>query len=417
MGFIQILKIAWRNLWRQKRRTLLTLLSIAFGCFLAILATAMQDRSFSDFINTAARLQSGHVTIQHPEYLDTPTLSKTVKNTEELRKTALLDKDVSDAVGRIRGQIMLSTSSDNFGAFLIAYSPEMENENTFTFSKALIKGKMYKTSNDDGIILGKKLAQNLKADIGDKVVYTMMDKSGEIVSGLGRLSGIIKTGVPSLDAGMCLLSINKARELLGYSKDESTYVAVFLSDSRKSKKVANRLKENIGNGAVALTWDEVSPELASLIAIKIGGGRVMEIIIAILVAAGIFNTLFVSVMERLREFGIMMAIGHSPLELFSLIIAESFWLGVAGLSSGALITIWPYYYLAKNGIDLSAKYSSGGAPIEISGVGFDPILRIGIYPESVAIIAIAVIIATIAAGLYPAWRAGRVVPVDSIKLV
>lgn len=417
MGLLQILKIAWRNLWRQKRRTLLTLLSIAFGSFLAILATAMQDRSFSDFIDTAARLQSGHVTIQHPQYLDTPTLSKTVKNTEELRKTALLDKDVSYAVGRIKGQIMLSTSSDNFGALLMAYSPEMENDKTFTFGKALIKGEMYKTSDDKGIILGKKLAQNLNADIGDKVVYTMMDKSGEIVSGLGRLSGIIKTGVPSLDAGLCLLSINKVRELLGYSKDESTYVAVFLSDSRKSKNVASRLKEKVTPDAVALTWDEVSPELASLIAIKIGGGRVMEIIIGILVAAGIFNTLFVSVMERLREFGIMMAIGHSPSELFALIIAESFWLGTVGILSGALITIGPYLYLSRNGIDLSSSYSSGGAPIEISGVGFDPILRIGIFPENLAIIVMAVIIATIAAGLYPAWRAGRVVPVDSIKLV
>jgi len=407
--------VAWRNLWRQKRRTLLTLSSIVFGGFLAVLFTALQDRSFADFIDTAARLGGGHVTLQHPEYLDTPTLTRTIRGTGELRDLASRDKDVERVVNRITGQVMLATASDSFGAFFMAYDPGLEDNDTLSFGEGLIEGEMYQTSRDKGIILGKKLAQNLGVKMGYKVVYTMMDKQGEIVTGTRRLSGIINTGAPSLDAGLCLLPIDTVRDVLGYAPDESTYVAVFLSDSRKSGAVARRLGNAVGPDIVALTWDEVQPELASFIAMKVGGARFMEIIIALLVAAGIFNTLFVSVMERMREFGIMLAIGYSPGQLFGMVMLESLWLGAVGVVAGAVVTIGPYLYLVHTGIDVSAM--TGGATTEVAGIGFDPTLRVGIFPENLVIIAVAILIATLAAGLYPAWRAGNVVPVESIRLV
>jgi ABC-type lipoprotein release transport system permease subunit len=179
--------------------------------------------------------------------------------------------------------------------------------------------------------------------------------------------------------------------------------------------VAQRLARQVGPDTTALTWEETQPQLAGFIAMKIGAGRIMEFIIMILVAAGIFNTLFVSVMERLRELGIMMAIGFTPGQLFRLVMWESFWLGLVGLAAGAVVTIGPYIYLARTGIDASAM--TGGKTAEVAGVGFEPILRVGIYPENLLLIAVAVVLATMAAGLYPAWRAGHVVPVESIKLV
>lgn len=411
----KLIVIAWRNLWRHKRRTLLTLSSIAFGGFLAVLFTALQDRSFADFIDTAARLGGGHVTLQHPAYLDSPTLTRTVQSSGALRQLAAQDRDVARVVERIVGQVMLATASDSFGAFFIAYAPELEDDSTLSFGAGLVEGAMYQTSRDTGIILGKKLAQNLGVKLGNKVVYTMLDKKGNIVAGMRRLAGIVSTGAPSLDAGLCLLPLDTVREVLGYSQDESTYVAVFLSDARRSRAVAQRLARRVDSQAVALTWDEIQPELASFIALKVGGARFMEILIAILVAAGIFNTLFVSVMERMREFGIMMAIGYSPGQLFGMVMLESLWLGIVGIVAGALVTIGPYVYLVKTGIDVSAL--TGGATTEVAGVGFDPTLRVGIFPEHLVMIVVAILIATLAAGLYPAWRAGRVVPVESIKLV
>ena len=423
MTGLKLAVVAWRNLWRHKRRTLLTLSSIAFGGFLAVLFTALQDRSFADFIDTAARLGSGHVTLQHPDYLDTPRLTRTVQGSAELRALVTRDSDVARAVERISGQIMLATASDSFGAFFMAYDPELEDASTLSFGEGLTEGAMYTTPHDAGIILGKKLAQNLGLKIGKKVVYTMLDKQGEIVSGMRRLSGVISTGAPSLDAGLCLLPINTVREALGYASDESTAVAVFLSDARQSPAVAQRLNNTLGSGGrdasrVALAWDEIRPELSTFIAMKVGGARFMELIIAILVAAGIFNTLFVSVMERTREFGIMLAIGYSPGQLFGLVMWESLWLGLVGIAASAAMTIGPYMYLVNTGIDMNAIVGgTDGVATEVAGVGFDGTLRVGIFPEHLVIIVLAIVLATLTAGLYPAWRAGNVVPVESIKLV
>ena len=412
---MNLARIAWRNLWRQKRRTILTLISIGFGGFLAILMTAMQDRSWADFIDTAARLGGGHVRIQHPDYLDTPSLKKTVTGTAKLRELAAKDPDVETVVDRIYGQVMLSTATDSFGGMLMAYDPQAETDETFTFLEGLKEGAMFETSRDKGIILGKKLAQNLNVEMGGKVVYTMMDKNGEIVTGMGRLSGVIGTGAGSVDSSLVLLPIDVVRESLGYAPDEATHVSVFLSDSRRSARVAARIEAGLDGSQRAITWFQAQPELKSFISMKQGGAVVMEIVIGLLILAGIFNTLFVSVMERTREFGIMLAIGWSPARIFGMVMWESLWLALVGLTLTGVISWLPYKYLSENGIDMTEVYAS--QTTEMSGVGFDMTLHVGIYPESLVVILAAIVVATLSAGLYPAWKAGRVAPVESIKLV
>jgi len=409
--------MAWRNLWRQRRRTLVTLSSIAFGGFLAVIMTAMQDRSFADFIDTAARLGSGHVTIQHPEYQDSPTFSRTVHDDGEVREAASADTDVALAVDRTSGMTMLSTTSESFGALFIAYDPEKETEASFTFGDGLVEGEMFKSASDKGIILGSRLANNLGAKIGDKVVYTLTDKNGEIVTAMGRLKGIVKTGAPSLDAGLCLLPIDSVRRTLGYDPTETTQIALFLDDSRRALDVRDRLLDKMGAKRAVLTWDQIQPEIEAFIAMKVGGARVMIIFIALLVAAGIFNTIFVSVMERVREFGIMLAIGYSPGQLFRMVVWESLWLALVGLAASVLITAGPYYFLATRGIDMTAAFQSGDQLLEVAGVGFDMVLHIGIFPDHALFIAISIVMATMIAGLYPAWKAGRVEPVETIRIV
>lgn len=415
---MKLANIAWRNLWRQKRRTILTLISIAFGGFLAILMTSTNDRAWADFIDTAARMGGGHVRIQHPDYIESPSLKKSVGGIAALRTLAEADPQVETVVERINGQVMLSTATDSFGGALIAYDPAAETEDTFSFMEGLKEGEMFKTSGDPGIILGKKLAQNLGVEMGGKVVYTMMDKNGEIVAGLGRLSGIIGTGAGSLDSSLVLLPIDVVREALSYEPDEATHVSVFLRDSRRSDGVVGRLTPQLPKGTTAYTWSDASPDIASFIAMKVGGAIFMELVIGLLILAGIFNTLFVSVMERVREFGIMLAIGWSPAQVFKLVMWESLWLALVGLVLTAVITWYPYNYLSENGIDLTEVYAAqDSGAVEISGVGFSMVMKIGIYPESAVVIVLSILFATLAAGLYPAWKAGRVAPVDSIKLV
>ena len=149
---------------------------------------------------------------------------------------------------------------------------------------------------------------------------------------------------------------------------------------------------------------------------KVGSARFIEILIAVLVAAGIFNTLFISVMERLREFGIMNAIGFSSGKIFALVMLESFWLAAVGLVAAVVVTSGPYLYLASTGINLSA-FIGDAENVEVAGIALPDTMRVGIFPENAAIIAVAAVLAIVLSGLYPAWKAGHVEPVETIRLV
>ena len=407
--------MAWRNLGRNRRRTMLTLASIAFGVFLAIISMAAQDRNWQEMIDLGARMGGGHVTVQHPEYLDTPSLSRTVAGTGALMEAAAGEPEVTRAVDRIAGQLMVSTARESYGAAFIAFDPEAEDSATLSYLEAVSEGGMFAADDPTGMVLGARLAQNLGAEIGDRVVYTATDRGGEIVAGLGRVTGLVRTGSPSIDVGVVLLPIAAARDVLGFAPDEATEVALFIDDHRESEALAARLQEELGDEAAAIPWFEGRPDLYAFIAMKVGGGVVMVVIIALMVAAGIFNTVFVSVMERLREFGIMMAVGFSPAKLFRLVVYESVWLGVIGLIVAALVTIGPYLYLSRIGIDMGA-YLGDAASTEISGVAMATQLKFGIYPENTIRIVVLAFIAVVLAGIYPAWRAGRVEPVESIRL-
>lgn len=408
-------RMAWRNLWRNTRRTVLTLVSIAFGLFLAILLTALQDRNWADMIDLAARLGGGHVTVQHAGWLESATLDRTVTGSAAVAERARGEPDVERVVVRIVGQTLLSTAANSRGAAFVGIDPAAEDSTTLAVMNALAEGSMLEPGDDDGIVLGSRLADNLRVTLGKKVVYNMTDRHGDIVAGLARVSGIVHTGSPGVDGGLCLLPLGTLQRALGYAPDEVTQVAVFIADQRRSDDVAARIGAELPADAVAVPWHENQPELAGFIALKVGGANFMKILIAVLIAAGIFNTLFVSVTERMREFGIMLAIGYSSRDLNTLVMLESLWLGLVGLVVGVILTAGPYLWLGAHGIDMSAMVGEGGA--EIAGVGVSSVMKVEIFPVNAVFIAVAALVATLLAGIYPAWKAGRVAPVETIRLV
>jgi len=409
--------MAWRNLWRQKRRTLITAFSVAFAFLLAVLIIGLNDGSWGEVIDTAARIGGGHVTVQHPDYEDRPALSRTVEHTARKIERIRRIEHVALALPRIAGQLMLSTSRGSFGAGFIAYDPALEGPESLSILEAVSEGRLFETSTDRGIILGDRLARNLRARLGSRVVYTLTDERGGIVSGLARVSGLVHTGSPAVDLGLCFLPIDAVRKTLGYDADEATQVAVFVDSQRRSDAIIDAVSATLDDGSVALGWRQTHPDLASFILMKRGGGAFFAMLILLLCAAGIFNTLFVSVMERMREFGILMAIGFSPGRLVGLVVWESLWLGLVGLAGGVLLTAWPYHYLATTGIDMTEIYASGEQSADVAGVAMSLVIRIGLYPENLALIALVALGTTLLSGLYPAYRAGTVEPVETIRLV
>ena len=168
--------LAWRNIWRNRRRTLITLLSIAFGVLLATLFTGIGDASYAQMIDQSARLAGGHVVVQNPAQLEVPSLARTIQGADALRDRALADPEVARAVPRIAGPAMLSTSANSTGVAVLGVDPTLEDAETFGLLDALRAGAMFKATDAHGIVLGATLAENLSVDLGKKVVLTVTEE-------------------------------------------------------------------------------------------------------------------------------------------------------------------------------------------------------------------------------------------------
>ena len=408
-------KLAWRNLWRRKRRTLITAFSIAFGVLLAVTFTGAGDHYYTRMIDAGASMGMGHVTIEALDYNRAPSLKKRLRKINDLRHQALAQPGVTDAMTRITGQVMFASANKSVGGIFIAINPDHETAQNNLFIRSIIKGKLFSTTGDRHILVGSRLAKKLHLDIGKKVVYTTTDATGEMVSAIARVSGIFRTGVSDVDAGMALLPLASVQKTLAYKPDEATLIALILKDQRHARNMQTTLATLPAfSSTEILSWQQSQPDLAGMIAMDKSMNYASQFLIALLVAAGILNTMLMSVLERSREFGIMMAIGMSPATLSRLVMIESFWLAVLGLILGSLITLPWYIYMTNTGIDLSGAY---GSEFDFGGVLIDPVMKIRLFRESVIAILVSLFSLSLLAGAYPAWRAGRVPPVESLKTI
>ena len=418
-------QLAWRNIWRRKRRTMITAFSIAFGVLLSVTFTGSGDYTYTNMIDMGASMGMGHVTVEPVGYRLKPTLDKRLTNTPELRQKITAMQDVADATVRITGQAMFASARKSVGGAFIAVDPAFETEANNLLIRSMVEGELFSDKRGRGIVIGSKLAQKLHVKIGKKVVYTTTDANGEIISDIARVSGIFTTGIDMVDGAMALLPIGSVQQTLDYSSDEATLIAVIIRDQRHaesmrdtianlSKTTASETAPSEANDIAVLTWKESQPDLAGVIAFDKAGNYISQFLVGLLIAVGILNTMLMSVLERTREFGVMMAVGMSPKTLFRLVMVESFWMAIVGLILGILITAPWYYYLYHTGIDFSGSF---GSDFSYGGVIVDPVFKARLFKESIIAILSGVFLLALLAGLYPAWRAGRVPPVESLKTI
>jgi len=406
-------KIAWRNLWRRKRRTLITGISIGFGVMLAVTFTGIGDYGYTNMINTSAIMGLGHVTIEPHGYNQTPSLDKRLRKTGQIRERMLAMPGVNDAIVRIMGQAMFASASKTIGGVFMGIDPAQESPEQNLLIRSLVQGELFSGKDSRGVVVGSKMAKKLNLRIGKKLVYTTTDVSGEIVSEIARVAGIFKTGVNEVDGGMVLLPINSVRATLHYDAQDATLLAMIINDQRYAERMRDKISLAEGDPQIeVLSWQQTQAALAGLITMDRSGNYISQFLIGLLIAAGILNTLLMSVLERTREFGVMMAVGMSPRTLFMLVVVESLWLAIIGIVIGIIITAPWYAYLYYVGLDFSGAI---GEDYSAGGILVDPLIRIRLYKESIIAILTGVFSLTLLAGLYPAWRAGRIPPVESLK--
>jgi len=405
--------IAWRNLWRRKRRTLITGISIGFGVMLSVTFTGTGDYGYTNMINTGAIMGLGHVTIEPYGYNQTPSLDKRLRKAKQIRDRVLAMSGVTDAIVRITGQAMFASASKTIGGMFMGIDPAQESPEHNLLIRSLVQGEVFSSTHNRGVVVGSKMAEKLNLRVGKKLVYTTTDVYGEIVSEIARVTGIFRTGVNEVDGGMVLLPIDSVRATLHYQAEDATLLAVIISDQRYAERMRDTISLVEKDPQIeVLSWQQTQPDLAGIITIDRSGNYISQFLIGLLIAAGILNTLLMSVLERTREFGVMMAVGMSPKTLFMLVVVESFWLAIIGIVIGIIITAPWYAYLYHVGLDFSGAI---GEDYSAGGILVDPLIRIRLYKESIIAILTGVFSLTLLAGLYPAWRAGRIPPVESLK--
>lgn len=406
--------LAWRNLKRNKRRTLITAFSVAFGVLLAVTFTASGDYSYTNMINTSAAMGMGHLTFEPQEYNDTPTLEKRLPDAEAIRKQVTADEAVAAAYIRIIGPAMFASGARSTGGTFMAIDPAAENPEHNILLRNLVEGALFTESSDRGVVVGARMAEKLGLKLGRKLIFTVTDKNGELTSELSRVTGIFRTGDDAVDGGMVLLPIDLVRRTLQYEDRAASLVAVYIEDQRLASALQRKfaVTVHLNRGEAIFTWKQTQADLAGLIAVDRMFNYLMQFLVGLVIAAGIMNTILMSVMERSREFGIMIALGMPPVQVTGMVLVESFWIGISGLLLGVVITAPWFIYMSRVGLDFSRHI---GEDYSAGGVLVDPVMRFRLYGGNGLIIMAAVLGLTLLAGLYPALRAGRIAPVESLK--
>ena len=402
---------AWRSLWRNRRRTLITLAAVALSIMVVQAFHNLAAGVYVRMIDDGVRAGSGHLAVYRHGYLE---------NREEALSYA--PGDLPALVRALPGVLMVlprlylpalaQSSHDSRGILLIGVDPAVERT-VNPFLKELPEGGMLRESDSRDAVIGKRLLDDLRLAVGRKLVVTAQHRDGTLHSELLRVRGVVDTGIADIDGSLLMVGQERAAMLAGMP-GEIHELAVILEQAGDERRLAPILADLAARRPelVAVNWETAMPNLANAIKLDYASQKFIFVISLLIVTIGVVNTLLMSVMERLREFGIVLALGSSPARLRRLVLIEALLLGITAALVGCLLGSLATWYLVEVGIDLQSFIPE---TLEFGGVVFDPVLRATWDLAWMARIALYVVGLTVAAALYPAIKAGRVTPSEAMR--
>ena len=415
---LMLFLLAWRNLWRHRKRTLITLSSIAIGFGLAVLSIGIGDGSHNSLIRNAIKLGEGHLTVQPRGYIEAPANHKYLSDGLTLSKKLKSLNITGSIEPRISLQVLSSTANNSVGAALEGLS-SASDPRVDMLRPQLQKGDWFKTGDDRGIVIGTGMASKLKAKLGSKVVLMAGKKGGDSQAQLGRVRGIFKSQVPEMDDYLIFSDIQFARRFLqgegaDVAKQPITRFAIFLDDPDTLYEWKDKVKSIVDSKQViAMDWQEMMPQLVQFIIIDDAGNYVFLMLILIMVIFGVLNTVLMSVLERTREFGLLRALGLSRRNLLTLVFFESLLMGFLAIVAGWIVGGGIHLWFSQNGIDFTAMMGEGGNVM--MGTFMDPIVYTELSWDRVTQLTTIIFVATLSSGIYPAIKAARVTPVEALR--
>ena len=409
-----LIMLAWRNLWRHRRRTLITLSSIAIGFGLAVLFIGLGDGSHNSMIRNAIKLGEGHVTVQPNDYLIAPANHKFITHGKSIANE-LGKLEIQGQVNpRISLEVLASTANNSVGTALEGVA-NADDRRFAVLRQDLIQGDGDIFRMERGVLIGEKLAKKLKAKIGSKIVIMAGKQGGDSQSQLARVAGVFQSGLNEIDSYVIVSNLQFARQfLIGEGGAEElepvTRYAVFLDGPDSVTEWVDLLNTTFGkNNISVLDWQQMMPQLVQFIAIDDAGNYVFLVLILIMVVIGIINTVLMSVLERTKEFGLLRALGVNRTYLLLLVFCETLFLSMLSVFCGWIAGGSIHWWFSHYGIDFSELMST-----EMAGTHMDSIIYTELSLDRVIQLTCIILAATLITGIYPAIKAARVTPVEAL---
>lgn len=408
------LKMAWRNIWRNPRRSLLTISAIAFASLLLVFMLSWQFGSYDTMINSAVRIHTGHVQVQAEGYNGKRDIRLVVPNPAAI--SAILEKipEVAAYTSRANAFSLVSSKERTYGAIVIGIDPVGEAK-VSTLEKIIHQGEYLSGSDTDQALIGRLLAKNLHVRSGDELVVLGQGRDGSIAATVVKVKGIFSSGEDEFDRGTIQIPLKYFQDV--YTMDGAVHEVVVVGKSLEDvpeikRAVAAGIEETNGKEHLAvLDWMELMPGLIEAIKMDLVSGFIFYIILIVVVAFSILNTFLMAIFERRREFGVLMALGTTPWRLTKLLLAESSSVTMMGIVIGTIAGSLITWYFQIHGIVISGTSElmrQYGLPERM-------------YPQlsvlSISIGAGVVLVVTLLAALYPALKVRRLRPVEAMLSV
>ncbi len=364
--------LAWRNLWRNKKRTLIASASVFFAVILALLMRSMQKGSYNYMIKAAVSTYTGYVQVHGKNYWDKKSLEQSMVVSKNIQDKIHEIKGVSDVVPRLESYALVSHKNFTKVAQINGVDPQKENGMT-KLAKKVTSGE-YLKANSEGALIAQGLAELLKVSVGDSVVIYGQGYHGMTAAAQVPVIGIVKFTLPELNKSMLYLSLDYAQWLFS-AQGRLTSLSIMLNDPSEQDAVFNKVKIMFNNNYEVMTWDQLLPELVQSIESDNSGGIIMLGILYIVIGFGIFGTIMMMTAERSHEFGILISVGMKKWKLILVTTIETLLISLIGVITGALASIPVLIYFYHNPI-----YLTGNAAKAYLAFGFEPILPFAIYP-------------------------------------
>ena len=405
-----LVKLAWRNLWRNKLRTAIILGAMVFGLVGVTAMMGFMTGFVDSMLSNAIRWQTSHLQIHNPQYVRNPDISEQVSEGERLAQQLRTLPDVDTVSARFIAVGMVASARSNRGVRINGI--DIEDEARITpLSTKLSEGEWLSREGRNPILVSQKLSERLKLRVGSKVVVTFTDAGGQVVGAAYRVRGIFSTPSTQFDEGNVLVrksDLQKTAAMQGVHE-----IAILLKDSQALETIKTDIiqmveEESTGSRISVRDWQQIQPMLATMMNTMDVSNRIILIIFVIAMMFGIINIMLMSVFERTQEFGVLMAVGMQKHKVFSLIMLETTMLGATGallglVASAALMAILHHY-----GISLASVSDGLGA------YGIDTVLYPRVSYREYQITFVTVFVASVLAAIYPARQILKQRPVDAM---